>query len=169
MRPTFILTALLLAPLTALHAAVSPLPLVPEKSSVTYAPHPHFKWQREADVKMDDVHRIQIARDAAFAEVVCDHRLEVVSSFVPVKPLLVGLIERPARELLLPFLEKRARTVGTEIEIRHFAPTPLGHQVTIVARVIRTEAKVVDFQFEVRDEHEVVARGLHQRDRKSVV
>ncbi len=78
-------------------------------------------------------------------------------------PRLIALIERTARESLYPFLNDHERTVGAEIEIRHLAPTPLGMQVTIIARVIRTEAKLVDFQFEVRDEHEVIARGLHQR------
>ncbi len=78
--------ALLLAPL-AVHAADAPLPESPLAGAVAYAPHPHFRWQREADVKIDEVHRIQIARDEAFAEVVCDDRLEVVSRFVPVKAL----------------------------------------------------------------------------------
>jgi hypothetical protein len=82
-----IFTALLLAPLAALHAFDAPRPESPAERAVVYSPHPHFRWQREADVKIDEVHRIQIARDEAFAEVVCDDRLEVVSRFVPVKAL----------------------------------------------------------------------------------
>jgi hypothetical protein len=85
-----LLTALLLAPLAALHAADAPVPESPAAGTVVYAPHPQFRWQREADVKIDEVHSIQIARDAAFREVVCDDRLEVVSRFVPVKPLAPG-------------------------------------------------------------------------------
>ncbi len=78
-------------------------------------------------------------------------------------PKLIGLIERTARESLYPFLDENERTVGAEIEIRHLAPTPMGQQVTITTRVIHIEAKLVDFQFDVRDEHEVIARGLHKR------
>ena len=78
-------------------------------------------------------------------------------------PRLVALIERTARESLYPFLADNERTVGSEIEIRHMAPTPLGHPVTITTRVIGTEARTVDFQFEVRDAHEIIARGLHKR------
>ncbi|PHX95122.1 MAG: LysR family transcriptional regulator [Pedosphaera sp.] len=78
-------------------------------------------------------------------------------------PRLVALIERTARESLYPFLNENERTVGAEIEIRHMAPTPLGQPVTIITRVIATEMRSVDFQFEVRDAHEVIARGLHKR------
>jgi predicted thioesterase len=78
-------------------------------------------------------------------------------------PRLVALIERTARESLYPFLDDHERTVGAEIEIRHFAPTPTGSQVTITTRVIGGGGKTWDFQFEVRDDHEVIARGLHKR------
>ena len=78
-------------------------------------------------------------------------------------PPLVALIERTARESLYPFLDEEERSVGAEIEIKHMAPTPLGQNVTIITRVIGGDGKLWDFQFEVRDEHEVIARGLHKR------
>ncbi len=78
-------------------------------------------------------------------------------------PRLVALVERTARESLYPFLDDNERTVGSEIEIRHLAPTPLGQTVTIVTRVIGAGERLVDFQFEVRDAHEMIARGLHKR------
>ena len=88
MKNTLLLvSALLLSPLAPLHAASTPQPVAPSAGAATYSPHPHFRWQREDDVKIDEVHRIQVARDEAFAEVVCDDRVEVVSRFVPVKPL----------------------------------------------------------------------------------
>ncbi|MEI7947411.1 MAG: hypothetical protein WCJ02_11975, partial [bacterium] len=71
----------------SLLGAEPPRPLSPLAGAVVYAPNPHFRWEREADVKIDDIHRIQIARDEAFAGVVCDDRLEVVSRFVPMKAL----------------------------------------------------------------------------------
>jgi predicted thioesterase len=78
-------------------------------------------------------------------------------------PKLIGLIERTARESLYPFLDENERTVGVEIEIRHLAPTPLGQNIVIATRIIGGEGKLWDFQFDVRDEHEVIARGLHKR------
>ena len=78
-------------------------------------------------------------------------------------PNLIGLLERTAREALAPFLEADERSVGAEIELRHFAPTPIGQRVTCTARVIQAEAKQVTFQIEARDQHELIARGLNKR------
>ena len=78
-------------------------------------------------------------------------------------PKLIGLLERTAREALHPFLDSNERTVGVEIEIRHLAPTPLGANVACLARVIASEGTSVTFHVEARDEHEVIARGLHKR------
>lgn len=78
-------------------------------------------------------------------------------------PNLIGLLERTARESLQPLLEADERTVGTEIDVRHLAPTPLGASVTCLARVIGTEGSSVTFHVEARDDYEVIARGLHKR------
>jgi predicted thioesterase len=78
-------------------------------------------------------------------------------------PRLIGLIERTAREALSPFLESNERSVGMEIELRHLAPTPLGANVTCLARIISSEGATATFHVEARDEHEVIARGIHKR------
>jgi len=78
-------------------------------------------------------------------------------------PKMIGLIERVARESLYPFLESNERTVGVEVDIKHLAPTPLGAQVTILTRLIAVEGVFLDFTTEVRDQHELIARGLHKR------
>lgn len=78
-------------------------------------------------------------------------------------PSLIALIERTARESLQPYLEPDERSVGTEIELRHFAPTPQGAAVTITTRVIRVEGREIVFQVEARDAQELIARGAHKR------
>ena len=95
-----------------------------------------------------------------------EHVIDFATGGMPVvlsTPRLIALIERTARESLHSFLDENERTVGAEIEVKHMAPTPLGQHVTIITRVIGGEGKLWNFQFEVRDEHEVIARGLHQR------
>ena len=78
-------------------------------------------------------------------------------------PQMIGLLERTARQALLPFLENHERSVGIEIDLRHLAPTPVGATVTLTVRVVRAEDREVTFQVEARDGQEMIARGLHKR------
>jgi hypothetical protein len=111
-HPITSLALLLFASFASLHAQDAPFPESPAAHAVVYAPHPHFRWRREADVKIDEVHRIQIARDEAFTDVVCEDRLEVVSRFVPVKAL------PPARYWWRVRRGEGAWSQGVDFEVR---------------------------------------------------
>ena len=94
------------------------------------------------------------------------HVIDFASDGMPAvlsTPSLIGLLERTAREALAPFLEPEERSVGGEIELRHFAPTPLGQHITCTVRVIHAEGREISFQIEARDQQELIARGLHKR------
>jgi fluoroacetyl-CoA thioesterase len=78
-------------------------------------------------------------------------------------PNLIQILERTARQSLLPFLEEGERSVGVEVEIRHLAPVPIGNRVTATTRVIRADGREISFHVEARDEQEMVARGAHKR------
>ena len=41
-------------------------------------------------------------------------------------PWLIWFLEHAAREAVLPFLSPGESTVGTSVEVRHTAPTPVG-------------------------------------------
>jgi fluoroacetyl-CoA thioesterase len=95
-----------------------------------------------------------------------EHLIDFATDGMPAvlaTPRLIGLIERTAREALAPYLEANERSVGMEIDVRHLAPTPIGHAVTCIARVIHADGMQVTFHVEARDEHEIIARGLHKR------
>jgi predicted thioesterase len=94
------------------------------------------------------------------------HAIEFANAGVPAvlsTPALIGLLERTAREALAEFLEPGETSLGTEIELRHLAPTPVGATVVCRARVVRVERAAIAFQVEARDEHELIARGFHRR------
>ena len=78
-------------------------------------------------------------------------------------PALVGFLETTARQVLLSFLDSNESTVGTDIELQHCAPTPPGERVVCRARVIGVEGPKITLQLEARDEHELIARGMHTR------
>ena len=111
--------------------------------------HPKIGTVGEVQFVVDQKHVIEFASDGMPA---------VLST-----PNLIAIIERTARQSLVPFLDADERTVGAEIELRHLAPSPIGAQVTVTTRVISTEGRSVQFQVEARDEHELIARGIHKR------
>src|SRR5882672_700401 len=78
-------------------------------------------------------------------------------------PILIGQLERIARELLALLLDPDERTVGAEIELRHFVLTSLGRWVTCIVWVIAAERREITLQIEVRDQVEIIARGWHKR------
>lgn len=77
-------------------------------------------------------------------------------------PWLIWFLEHAARAAVLPCLEAGESTVGLEIEVRHVAPTPLGHTVTCAARVIHVDGARITFQVEAHDQTELIARGVHR-------
>ena len=77
-------------------------------------------------------------------------------------PWLIWFLEHAAREAVLPLLEAEESTVGTLVEIRHLAPTPVGRTVTCLARVVQAEGSLISFQLEARDEYELIGRGFHK-------
>ena len=114
---------------------------------------------------MKSLSRIGIASELEFI-VEPQHCIEFATDGMPPvlsTPNLVGWLECTARQALEPALEADERSVGIEVELRHFAPTPPGQRVTCTARVIHAEGKQITFQIEARDAHELIARGVHTR------
>jgi fluoroacetyl-CoA thioesterase len=109
--------------------------------------------------------RIGTAHEQVF-QVGAQHLIDFADAELPgvlSTPNLVGFLEQTAREALQPFLEPGERSLGTELELRHLAPTPAGHRVTCIARVVQSEGTKITLQVEARDEREMIARGLHRR------
>ena len=93
------------------------------------------------------------------------HTIDFADDHMPAvlcTPWLIWFLEHAAREAVLPFLDGGESTVGTLIEVRHLAATPVGGVITCIARVVQTEGKVISFQLEARDGHEVIGRGFHK-------
>ena len=94
------------------------------------------------------------------------HAIDFTSARMPPvlsTPSLIGFLERAAREALAAFLEPGESSVGSEIEVRHLAPTPCGDLVVCTARIIQVAGATIAFQVEARDRQEVIARGFHRR------
>lgn len=54
-------------------------------------------------------------------------------------------------------------SVGTIVDIRHLAATPVGAEVFLKAKVVSVEGRRVMFEVEARDKLERVGEGRHER------
>ena len=78
-------------------------------------------------------------------------------------PFLVGLLEDAAGAVIRPHLPPGASTVGTLVEMRHLAPTPVGLTVRARATLLESDGRRFLFAVEAWDDREKVAEGRHER------
>jgi fluoroacetyl-CoA thioesterase len=78
-------------------------------------------------------------------------------------PMLVSYFELAAHQLAMPALAPGQGTVGSRIDIRHLAATPIGMRVTFRATLTERDGRRLLFQVEAHDDHERVGEGTHER------
>ncbi len=78
-------------------------------------------------------------------------------------PHVVGLLEEVASAVIQPHLPAGAATVGTMVEMRHLAATPVGMKVRANATLLETDGRRFLFHVEAHDEIEKIAEGKHER------
>jgi predicted thioesterase len=78
-------------------------------------------------------------------------------------PFVVALLEDAAGGMLVPTLPPGASTVGTSIEMRHLAATPVGMAVRARATLLETDGRRFLFQVEAWDAKDKIAEGRHER------
>lgn len=78
-------------------------------------------------------------------------------------PYLVRDIEMACRQLILDHAETGEDSVGTDVSIKHLAPTLLGMTVEIAVKVILVEGRRVVFEITAKDRLEQICTGTHGR------
>ncbi|MDZ4797810.1 MAG: thioesterase family protein [Bryobacteraceae bacterium] len=78
-------------------------------------------------------------------------------------PWMILYMEMTSRDLVKPLLEPGEDTVGTEVNVRHLAASPMGFEVTFRAEVIAVDGRRVSFRVEARDSQHVIGEGTHER------
>ena len=91
----------------------------------------------------------------------------VGSGLLPVfgTPYMIGLMENAAQSALGVFLEEGQGSVGTHLDIKHTAPTPIGMKVWVEAEVtaVSENGKMIDFALKAWDEKGPIGEGTHTR------
>jgi fluoroacetyl-CoA thioesterase len=78
-------------------------------------------------------------------------------------PMMILEMELVSGDAINACLEPGWITVGTEVDIRHLAATPVGATVRTTARVIAVERRVIRFEVEAFDEKRRIGEGRHAR------
>jgi predicted thioesterase len=100
--------------------------------------------------QQDLASEVAVAAEDEFPEVLATSRM-------------IGLMEVSAARLLKPLLKSGELSVGVGIDIKHFAPTPVGEEVKVVATFLEPDGKLFLFEVEVFDRAGKVASGKHTR------
>ena len=92
-----------------------------------------------------------------------------VGHFVPdmpmvyATPMMILEMEMASGDAIKPCLEPGWVTVGTEVDIRHLAASPVGAVIRTTARVIAVERRVIRFAVEAFDGERRIGEGRHAR------
>jgi fluoroacetyl-CoA thioesterase len=78
-------------------------------------------------------------------------------------PMMILEMELASADAINPCLEPGWITVGTEVDVRHLAATPVGAVVRTIARVIAVERRMIRFEVEAFDEKRRIGEGRHAR------
>ena len=78
-------------------------------------------------------------------------------------PVMILIMENAALNAIRSFLDLGESAIGTAIDVRHLAATPVGHDVRAEAEVIKVEGKRIEFKVSANDEIEEIGNGTHQR------
>ncbi len=78
-------------------------------------------------------------------------------------PAMIGLMEMCCLQAVQPLLNEGQGTVGTVLNVRHLAATPLGLQVRCECELQQVEGKRLLFAVRAYDPAGLIGEGTHER------
>ena len=78
-------------------------------------------------------------------------------------PSMIALMEKTASEGIGPLLEEGFTTVGTLVNIKHLAATPVGMEITCTATLTEIDGRRLVFSLTASDPCGVIGEGVHER------
>ena len=78
-------------------------------------------------------------------------------------PVMINLFEGAALAAIEHLLPPGYQSLGTHLDVRHIAATPVGMKVYALAEVLEVKDRTVHFSLEAHDEKELIGDGRHER------
>jgi fluoroacetyl-CoA thioesterase len=83
--------------------------------------------------------------------------------FVYGTPMMILAMEIASGEAVRAHLPAGWATVGSEVNIRHLAPTPMGRTVVASATVVEVAGRSIILRVEAHDGERLIGEGTHRR------
>jgi len=78
-------------------------------------------------------------------------------------PVMINLIEAAALAAIEDLLPEGTQSLGTHLDVRHIAATPVGMRVSATAVVTAVTGRTIAFSVTASDEKERIGDGTHER------
>jgi predicted thioesterase len=78
-------------------------------------------------------------------------------------PVMINLIEAASLAAVEHLLPAGYQSLGTVLNVRHIAATPVGMRIRALATVTSLSERTIHFRVEARDEKELIGDGTHER------
>ena len=78
-------------------------------------------------------------------------------------PVMIMVMENAALNAMKPHLASGEIALGTRVDVRHLAATPVGRLVTGEAEIVKVDGRRVEFTIRAVDGAELIGTGTHER------
>jgi predicted thioesterase len=78
-------------------------------------------------------------------------------------PVMINLIEAAALAAVEHLLPPGQQSLGTHLDVRHFAATPVGMRVSAEAELVKIDGRLLTFRVAASDAVELIGDGTHER------
>ena len=78
-------------------------------------------------------------------------------------PAMIALMENTAFESVAGELEEGSGTVGTALNVKHVAATPVGMKVVCETELVKVDGRALTFSVKAFDEKGLIGEGEHER------
>ena len=78
-------------------------------------------------------------------------------------PVMINLMEAAALDAVENLIPAGSQSLGTRLDVRHIAATPVGMRVRATAKLLAVDGRTLEFRVEAHDERDLIGDGLHTR------
>ena len=111
---------------------------------------------------------VPVGAQGSFTMVVSDEHLasrfkDATLPAVLATPVMIMAMENAALNAIKPYFEAGESALGTSVDVKHLAATPVGRRIVAFAEVANVVGRHLEFRVSAMDGVEEIGRGMHGR------